>query len=163
MRLIRCRQTWFCQLLLLVLACLLTTASALAVPERIVSTSPSITEALFALGLGPHVVGVSNYCEYPPQVKDLPKVGTYLRPYAESIARLKPDLVIVHKLPNDLTNRLAALHIAYAEVDRGGLTDAYTEIRQIGDATGAKEHNVEHDRRPGFSQIACMDRTSVEY
>jgi iron complex transport system substrate-binding protein len=126
-------------LLAVVLVCFLTGSHALAEPERIVSTSPSITEALFALGLGSHVVGVSNYSEYPPQVKDLPKVGTYLHPDAESIARLKPDLVIVHKLPNDLTNRLAALHIAYAEVDRGGLTDAYTEIRQIGDATGAKE------------------------
>jgi iron complex transport system substrate-binding protein len=127
-------------LLSVVWACLLAAASALGQPERIVSTSPSITEALFALGLGPHVVGVSNYCEYPPQVKDLPKVGTYLRPDAERIARLKPDLVIVHKLSNELTNRLTALHIAYAEVGRGGgLTDAYEEIRQIGEATGAKE------------------------
>jgi iron complex transport system substrate-binding protein len=128
----------YLKLLAVVLTCVLAGASALAKPERIVSTSPSITEMLFALGLGPHVVGVSNYCEYPPQVKELPKVGTYLRPDAERIARLKPDLVIVHKLPNDLTNRLAALHIAYAEVDRGGLTDAYEEIREIGDATGAK-------------------------
>jgi iron complex transport system substrate-binding protein len=119
---------------------LLAAASALAQPARIVSTSPSITEALFALGLGPNVVGVSNYCEYPPRVRNLPKVGTYLRPDAERIARLKPDLVIVHKLSNELTNRLTALHIAYAEVGRGGgLTDAYEEIRQIGEATGAKE------------------------
>jgi iron complex transport system substrate-binding protein len=122
----------------LALACLLIATSAQAEPQRIVSTSPSITEILFALGLGPHVVGVSNYCEYPPQVKELPKVGTFLRPDAERIARLKPDLVIVHKLPNDLTNRLAALHIAYAQVDGGGLTDLYNEIRQIGDAAGAK-------------------------
>lgn len=120
------------------LLCLLVGVSARAEPERIVSTSPSITEVLFALGLGPHVVGVSNYCEYPPQVKDLPKVGTFLRPDAESIARLKPDLVIVHKLPNELTNRLTALHIRYAEVDRGGLTDAYSEIKEIGKATGAE-------------------------
>lgn len=121
------------------LACLLVPARASARPQRIVSTSPSITEILFALGLGPHVVGVSNYCEYPEQVKDLPRVGTFLRPNAERIARLRPDLVIVHKLPNDLTNRLNALHINYAEVDRGGLTDAYSEIRQIGEATGANE------------------------
>jgi iron complex transport system substrate-binding protein len=118
---------------------LLAAISAVAEPQRIVSTSPSITEALFALGLGPRVVGVSNYCEYPPQVKNLPKVGTFLNPDPERIARLKPDLVIVHKLANDLTNRLSALHISYAEVDRGGLTDAYSEIQQIGEAAGAKE------------------------
>jgi hypothetical protein len=56
----------------------------------------------FPLGLGPHVVGVFNYCEYPPQLKHLPKVGTYLRPDAESFARLKPDLVIVHKPPTSI-------------------------------------------------------------
>jgi iron complex transport system substrate-binding protein len=118
----------------LLLACALTRAQT--DPERIVSTSPSITEALFALGLGPHVVGVSNYCEYPPQVKELPKVGTFLKPDPELIARLKPDLVILHKLPNDVADRLDALHIKYAVVDRGGLTDAFTEIQQIGTAAG---------------------------
>jgi iron complex transport system substrate-binding protein len=122
-----------------VVVLLLATTSAHAEPRRIVSTSPSITEALFALGLGSHVVGVSNYCEYPPEVKSLPKVGTFLSPDPELIARLKPDLVIVHKLPNALTNRLTALHISYAEVEGGGLTDAYLEIQQIGDAAGVKE------------------------
>src|SRR6188474_954817 len=35
------------------------------IPTRIVSTSPSITETLFALGLGDRVVGVSRYCWFP--------------------------------------------------------------------------------------------------
>ena len=70
-----------------------------ATPARIVSTSPSITETLFALGLGDRVVGVSTYCRYPEVVKTLPKVGTFLRPDAEVIARLRPDLVIVHAGP----------------------------------------------------------------
>jgi iron complex transport system substrate-binding protein len=123
----------------LVVAFLLAATVAQAEPHRIVSTSPSITETLFALGLGSRVVGVSIYCEYPPQVKDLPKVGTFLQPDAELIARLKPDLVILHKLPNELEDRLTALHIPYAEVDRGGLIDAYSEIRQVGNATGTQE------------------------
>jgi len=62
-------------------------------PARIVSTSPSITETLFALGLGRRVVGVSTFCRYPPEVATLAKVGTFLRPDAEVIARLRPDLV----------------------------------------------------------------------
>jgi iron complex transport system substrate-binding protein len=109
-------------------------------PQRIVSTSPSVTEILFALGLGPQVVGVSNYCEYPEEVNRLPRVGSYLRPDPESIARLHPDLVIVHKLPNGLTGRLAALQIPFAEVDRGTLQDTYSEIRQIGKAAGVEAH-----------------------
>ena len=66
------------------------------------STSPSITETLFALGLGDRVVGVSTYCRYPAAVAALPKVGTFLKPDAETIARLKPDLVFVHKGPNNV-------------------------------------------------------------
>jgi iron complex transport system substrate-binding protein len=112
--------------------------SARALPQRIVSTSPSITEILFALGLGQQVVGVSNFCEYPEDVNRLPRVGSYLKPDPELIARLHPDLVIIHKLPNDLSGRLAALQIPFAEVDRGTLRDTYTEIRQIGKAAGVE-------------------------
>ena len=62
-------------LIALLLLARLAVSAANPEPQRIVSTSPSITEDLFALGLGPRVVGVSNYCEYPAQVKDLPRFG----------------------------------------------------------------------------------------
>jgi iron complex transport system substrate-binding protein len=110
-----------------------------AVPQRIVSTSPNITEILFALGLGPHVVGVSRYCVYPPEVTKLPKVGTYLNPDPELIARLTPDLVIVNKLPGNLSNRLSALGIHYTQVDTGSLTELYSEIYQIGKEAGVPD------------------------
>jgi iron complex transport system substrate-binding protein len=125
--------------LLFVVFALVVTSVAQAQLQRIVSTSPSITEVLFALGLGPRVVGVSNYCEYPSSVLSLPKVGTFLHPDPELIARLQPDLVIVHKLPNELTNRLTALHVAFAEVDRGAIQDTYSEVLQIGKATATEQ------------------------
>ena len=103
-------------------------------PARIVSTSPSITETLFALGLGPRVVGVSAYCRFPPEVAKLPKIGTFLKPDAELIAGLRPDLVVVHEIANGIDRRLAALRIPYVVVDRGGLASTYTAIRQIATA-----------------------------
>jgi iron complex transport system substrate-binding protein len=132
-----CRRSFIFCLMCSVLF-LLGTVKAEALPRRIVSTSPSVTEILFALGLGPQVVGVSNYCEYPAEVTRLPKVGTYLNPDAELIAQLHPDLVLIHKLPNGLAGRLSALQITFAEVDRGTLMDTYTEIRQIGKAAGVE-------------------------
>jgi iron complex transport system substrate-binding protein len=116
---------------------LLLALSAAAQPARIVSTSPSITETLFALGLGSRVVGVSEHCRYPEEVTRLPKVGTFLRPNAEAIARLRPDLVIIHKRPSDLSSRLSTLGIRFLEVERGNLSSLYTMIEKIGDATGA--------------------------
>jgi len=108
-----------------------------AAPARIVSTSPSITETLFALGLGDRVVGVSTYCRYPEIVKTLPKVGTFLRPDAEVIARLRPDLVIVNAGPHDVVRQLATLGIQSVTVDRGTLPSVYSSIRAIGTAAGA--------------------------
>jgi iron complex transport system substrate-binding protein len=107
-----------------------------ATPARIVSTSPSITETLFALGQGDRVVGVSTYCRYPEIVETLPKVGTFLRPDAEVIARLRPDLVIVHAGPHDVVRQLASLGIRSVTVDRGTLPSVYSSIRSIGAAVG---------------------------
>ena len=62
--------------------------------QRIVSLAPSVTETLFAVGAGAEVVGVSQYCDYPPQVLSLPKVGSFLTPNLEAIAGLRPALII---------------------------------------------------------------------
>jgi len=107
-----------------------------ATPSRIVSTSPSITETLFALGLGDRVVGVSEYCRFPPAVLKLPKVGTFLKPDAEPIAGLRPDLVFVHELSSGIDRRLAALRIPFVVVDRGTLASVFSAILQIAQAAG---------------------------
>lgn len=101
---------------------------------RIVSTSPSITETLFALDLGDRVVAVSRYCRFPPAVAALPKVGTFLQPDVELIARLRPDLTIVHPGPNGLERRLAVVKVPFITVERGGLASVFSSIRTIGAA-----------------------------
>ncbi|MEM6795472.1 MAG: helical backbone metal receptor, partial [Acidobacteriota bacterium] len=65
-------------------------------PRRIVSLLPSLTEMLFAVGAGEQVVGVTEYCTYPPETARLEKVGGYV-PASMSVERivaLRPDLVI---------------------------------------------------------------------
>lgn len=121
----------------LIAALLLLCVSA-AAQQRIVSTAPSITETLFALGLGNRVVGVSRYCHYPAQVQQLPRVGTYLKPNIEVIARLKPDLVIVQRLPNFSREQLQGLSIPVVEVDSGDLRRNLDSILMIGQATGVE-------------------------
>jgi iron complex transport system substrate-binding protein len=110
--------------------------SALSAPARIVSTSPSITETLFALGLGDRVVGVSTFCRFPPEVARLPKVGTFLKPEAELIAGLRPDLVVVHDVSSGIDRKLAAMRIPYAVVERGTLASVFSSIRRIANAAG---------------------------
>ena len=107
-----------------------------AVPARIVSTSPSITETLFGLGLGDRVVGVSTYCRFPADVARLPKIGTFLKPDAELIAGLRPDLVVVHEVSTGIDRKLASLGIPYVVVERGTLASVFSSIRQIAAAAG---------------------------
>jgi iron complex transport system substrate-binding protein len=129
------------------LAALTSRLSAQVKPKRIVSTAPSITEALFALGLGDEVVGVSRFCDFPASVQKLPKVGTYLAPDAEAIARLVPDLVVLQRISGELTDRLHALHINFIEVPHGTLNDVYTGITLIAKAADVPDRaSVLNDR-----------------
>ena len=115
------------------------TLSARTQPRRIVSTFPSVTETLFALGIGDRVVGVSTYCRYPPAVLALPKIGTYTKPDVEKIALLRPDLVIIRRTAAGLADRLSALGIRYEQVKIGSLDDVYSMIRDIGAAAGGQD------------------------
>jgi len=128
-----------------------------AIPARIVSTSPSITETLFALGLGDRVVGVSTYCRYPAAVAALPRVGTFLKPDAETIARLKPDLVFVHKGPHNVVTQLGTLGIKTAVVDGGSLPGVFATIREI----GAAAHVADRGERLVSELNAGLDRVKA--
>jgi ABC-type Fe3+-hydroxamate transport system substrate-binding protein len=62
-------------------------------PARVVSLSPALTETLLALGSGSALVGISDFCEVPPNLK-LPRVGSALTPNYEAIAALEPTLIL---------------------------------------------------------------------
>ena len=63
-------------------------------PQRIVSLSPHATELLFSAGAGDKVVAVSQSCDYPDAVKQLPKVSGYRGTNVEAVVALKPDVVV---------------------------------------------------------------------
>jgi iron complex transport system substrate-binding protein len=107
---------------------------------RIVSTSPSMTEMLFALGLGDRVVGVSQFCRYPPQVTSLPRVGTVLRPDLERIVTLRPDLVVISDKNTEFAIRLTAAQIPFVAVATTSLADVSSAMVRIGAAAGGEAH-----------------------
>jgi iron complex transport system substrate-binding protein len=94
-------------LLLLALLAVVTPAHALALrdmlgrevvlpgpPARIVSLVPSVTEVVFALGGEDRLVGVTDYCDFPPAARAKPSVGGMVNPSLETIVALRPDLVV---------------------------------------------------------------------
>jgi iron complex transport system substrate-binding protein len=127
------RQRW---LVLILIAITTTFSPAQTKPQRIVSTAPNITETLFALGVGDKVVGVSQFCNYPPEAQKLPRIGSYVKPDVEAIARLAPDLVILQERQSTVSERLSALHVPFIVVPHSTLNDIYIEIQLIGSAAG---------------------------
>lgn len=127
----------------------------LSAQPRIVSTTPSITEILFALGLGDRVVAVSTYCRFPAKAQQLPKIGSFLDPNIETILRQKPTLVIVQKNPKRLTERLRAVHLNVLEVNPGeSMAGVHDAIDAIGKAVDHEEEAVSLNRmlRDGLAE-----------
>jgi len=62
--------------------------------ERIISLKPNLTEILFALGVGEQIVGVTSFCDFPPEAKKIDKVADYLQPDLERVFAKKPDLIV---------------------------------------------------------------------
>ena len=106
-------------------------------PKRIVSTAPSITELLYALGLGDRVVGVDRFSRFPAEAQRKAKIGDYVNPNLEAIAALRPDLVIIPANPIRLAERLGVLRLKVLEIDQDSLAKLYESFRIVGQATGA--------------------------
>lgn len=109
-------------------------------PRRLISLAPSITETLFALGLGDNVVGDTDYCEYPPEAKLKPHVGAILTPNLEKIVALKPDLVLGSPEANrrETADRLAQLGIPLYGVTAHSVDDMLRSIEDLGRMLGVE-------------------------
>ncbi len=107
--------------------------------RRIVSIAPHLTEVVFALGLGDRVVGVSSYCEYPPEVKSLPKVGGLIDPNYEAIVTLRPDLVVMTAEMEDLDSFVSKRGIKSLALEHESSEHVYDSIAAIGRACGRED------------------------
>lgn len=106
-------------------------------PRRIVSTAPSNTEILFALGLGERVVAVSNWCDYPPAASDLPKIGDIFPVNVEKVLSFRPDLVLAHEFSGrESVLKLEELGVPVLAFKPDSFKDILDSIILIGRATG---------------------------
>jgi len=109
-------------------------------PLRIISLAPSVTETLYAIGVGERVVAVDDFSDYPDEARGKAKIGSYLSPDLEKIVSLKPDLI----LASDITSREMVLNL-----EEKGLTvfvlapktlgEVIRDIRLIGLITGSAD------------------------
>jgi iron complex transport system substrate-binding protein len=117
------------------------------VPERIISLAPSNTEILFALGLGDKVVGVTQYCNYPPEALDKPKIGgfsaTDIDVSIEQIVNINPDLILATEthltevIPK-LEQLLPQTKILVLLTQTESFDDVFNAIEMVGKCTGTE-------------------------
>lgn len=120
---------------------LLTPAHAGETPNRIISLSPNITEILFAMGLGDKIVGVTNFCDYPEEVKKKPKIGGMANPSLEAVVSSKPDIVVMTTdgNPKEFEERLRSLKIRTYVFKARRLSELPLGIRELGLALDVKD------------------------
>lgn len=106
-------------------------------PRRIVSAAPSNTEILFALGLEEKVVAVTDWCDYPPEVRELEKIGDIFPINVERVLSFDPDLVLAHEFSGkESVLKLEELGIPVLAFRPHSFADILESIIIIGRATG---------------------------
>jgi len=133
-----------------------------ATPIRIVSLSPSITETLFALGLGERVVGVTRFCDFPQEALLKSRIGGYTDINEEAIVALQPDLVVALEAHTQTRRTLEYMGIRTLVVEHQRVEDVLEAIRAIGEACGvsirAQEITTKIRKRMADIQQRCANR-----
>ncbi len=114
-------------------------AAARAAPGRVITMAPNLTEIVFALGAGERLVAVSEYSDYPPEARRLPRLGGFLNPDVEAILALRPDLVIVRDYSRRLEEKMAAFGVPVLRVRDEAIADILVAVREVGRALGLPE------------------------
>lgn len=110
-----------------------------AAPHRIISLSPVGTEILYMLGQEDDIIGVTSFCDYPPEVKQIPKIGGFTDVSLENLVSMKPDLIVIQDIHKDLALDLSKLGMTYVMAKQGSIDDIYQSIAAVGAACGVDD------------------------
>jgi len=108
---------------------------------RVVSLAPSTTEILFALGLDEEIVGVSSFCNYPPEAQEKEKIGTFSQPNIEKILSLRPDIIFCTGLEQaSVIGKLTQLNLEVYVSDPSNTKELFVSIEEMAELTN-RERN----------------------
>jgi ABC-type Fe3+-hydroxamate transport system substrate-binding protein len=117
--------------------------------RRVVSLVPSLTETLFDLGAGADVIGITDYCIFPPSLA-LPRLGGTKNPRIDEIRALTPDLVYMNTEENlkrhaEAIEQFARVHLSEPRT----IDDVEHLIAELGEI---------HDRRDRATELVTLLR-----
>ena len=109
--------------------------------ERAVSLAPNLTENIFAVGAGDRLVGVTTFCNYPPEAEKIQKVSDTQTPNMETIIALKPDVVFVSTASQleNFTKILDQQNIAVFVTNPNSFEGVFKNLETFGEIFGTRE------------------------
>ena len=109
--------------------------------DRIITLAPNLTEIVFAIGAGDRLVGNTSYCDYPPEAKNVAKIGDTLHPNLERIIALKPQVVLISTASQleTFTQQLQNQNILAFVTDPHDLDGVFRSIEQVGQIMGQQQ------------------------
>jgi vitamin B12 transport system substrate-binding protein len=134
--------------------CLLLLSAPMAqAAERILALSPHACEILFAIGAGAEIVGAVDYCDYPPEARELPRVGNFNRINVEAALRLDPGMAVAfdRRLPG--LARLESLGVVVIQSHPRSVDEMLDDIARLGRVT---------DHEPQARQLAGELRARLQ-
>ena len=112
-------------------------SSLWAIPLRVVSLAPSITQTICALGAEERLVGVTRFCDGPAEVAIVGGLGD---PNYEMIVALAPDLVCLSGLSGQaVEEHLKSLGLNTLMTSHEGFAGILTDIERVGEVLGLEE------------------------
>lgn len=108
--------------------------------QRVVTLAPHATELVYAAGAGERIVGASDYSDYPPAAKAIPRVGGSRQIDTERLLALRPDLIVVWQGGNAerQLEPLRRLGVPIYQSEPKSLDDIADELERLGRLTGAE-------------------------
>lgn len=101
-------------------------------PKKIISLSPHITEIIYALGQQDKLVGVTDFCSYPPQARSKEKIGGLLNPNLEKMYALQANLFIGTPASRELAVKMQSRNCNFIFLANDRLQDLYATIDSVG-------------------------------
>ncbi len=112
-------------------------------PQRVLSLVPALTECIYAIGAEDCLVGVSSFCIYPKQARELPQLGALLDPNWEVILSLDADLLLLDQADQSNQNRARDLAIPVLALDQSTLSGVLSGFETLGRALGQAQAGQE--------------------
>jgi iron complex transport system substrate-binding protein len=105
-------------------------------PKRVVSMAPNLTEIVYDIGAQDLLVGVTDFCKFPPEAQKKEKIGGWINPNYEKILSLKPDLVLTPQFHGKTVDNLKQLNVPVLVQDCQTVEDVLAAYDVLGKALG---------------------------